>query len=135
MTPVQRQYSVWPSHRLVLALAVMHGAAWISLLLLPLPVWADVILFILLAANFLCLLHQSLTAPVAIKLDGDRVIVEQRNGSQIAGKVLPDSIVMPPLTIVNFLPDDSRIMRSVVILPDSLDADAYRQLRVGLTWR
>lgn len=135
MTSIQRQFSIQTSPRLVLALALMHGAAWISLLVLPLPVWVDVVLFILLAANCLYLSYPSSTAAVAIKLDKGQIIVTQRNGRQLAGKVLPDSIVMPPLTIINFLPQDSRVTRSVIILPDSPDADAYRQLRVGLTWR
>ena len=69
-----------------------------------------------------------------MQLDEDKVIVTERNGRQVAGKVLPDSIIAPLLTIVNFLPQGSRSVRSVVILPDSLDTDSFRQLRVGLRW-
>ena len=136
---MQRQFNFQPSRYLVLALAVMHGVAWVSLLLLALPAWADAALFGLLAVNLLHhVSHKSwLTARpagIAMQLDEDKVIVTERNGRQVAGKVLPDSIIAPLLTIVNFLPQGSRSVRSVVILPDSLDTDSFRQLRVGLRW-
>ncbi len=136
---MQRQFNFHSSYYLALALAVMHGTAWASLLLLALPVWADAALFGLLAVSFWHhLTHRVwLAAPVsavALQLDGDRIIVVARDGRQVAGKVLPDSIIAPWLTIVNILPQGSRLVRSVIILPDSLVADSFRQLRVSLKW-
>ena len=136
---MQRQFNFKSSFYLALALAVMHGTAWASLLLLALPVWANAALFGLLAVNFWHhLTHRAwLAAPasaVALQLDGDRIIVVARGGHQVAGKVLPDSIIAPWLTIVNILPQGSRRVRSVIILPDSLDVESFRQLRVTLRW-
>jgi toxin CptA len=47
---------------------------------------------------------------------------------------LRDSLVTPYLTVLNVLPQGARFSRSVVILPDSLDAESFRQLRVWLKW-
>ena len=136
---MQRQFNFKSSFYLALALAVMHGTAWVSLLFLALPVWANAALFSLLAVNLWHhLTHRAwLAAPastVALQLDGDQIIVVARDGRQIAGRVLPDSITAPWLTIVNILPQGSRLVRSVIIFPDSLDVDSFRQLRVALKW-
>jgi len=45
-----------------------------------------------------------------------------------------DSLVTPFITVLNVLPQGARLARSVVILPDSLDAESFRQLRVWLKW-
>lgn len=136
---MQRQFDFQSSFFLALVLVVMHGTAWATLLLLGLPWWANAALLILLAANFLHHLLRSarLAVPdseVALQLDGDRVIVATREGRQVVGRVLPHSFIAPWLTIVNILPQDSRVVRSIIILPDRLDPDSFRQLRVGLRW-
>lgn len=61
-------------------------------------------------------------------------MLTSRNGKQVTGKVMPDSLVTPLLTVLNVLPQDTHWTRSVVILPDSMDAESFRLLRVCLKW-
>jgi hypothetical protein len=50
------------------------------------------------------------------------------------GVVLPGSFVAPWLTIVRWVPPGARFSRSLVILPDMLDAESFRRLRMVLRW-
>lgn len=71
---------------------------------------------------------------VAIRLDGDRIVVRSRLGSDISGRILRDSVVTPLLTVLNVLPQGKKSMRSIVIFPDSMDKERFRALRVLLKW-
>lgn len=68
-----------------------------------------------------------ITAPSAIEvLDGQGTV---RNG-----EVRDGSFVAPWLTIIRWRPDSARFDRTIVVLPDMLDAERFRQLRVLLRW-
>ena len=71
---------------------------------------------------------------MALTLEGDLAILTLRNGEQLTGQILRDSLVTPYLTVLNVLPQGARFLRSVIILPDSLDAESFRQLRAQLKW-
>ena len=136
---MQRQFNFQPSLYLATALIAMHGAALAALLSLAWPFWTQVALGFLLLANMLHHLWRNawLFAPssaVTLLLDGDRIVLTSRSGEQVAGKMLPDSLITPLLTVLNVLPQDAYLARSVIILPDSLDAESFRQLRVCLKW-
>ncbi|HSI38251.1 MAG TPA: protein YgfX [Methylotenera sp.] len=55
----------------------------------------------------------------------------RKDGRHVEIIVREDSVVTPYLTVVNF---ESFWSRSLVILPDAVDAESYRQLRVRLRW-
>lgn len=136
---MQRQFNFQRSIYLAIALVAMHGAAMAALLSLALPFWAQVVLVISLLASLLHHLWRNawLSAPssnVSLMMDGDRIVLTSRSGEQVAGKVLPDSLITPLLTVLNVLPQDAHLVRGVIILPDSLDAESFRQLRVRLKW-
>ena len=136
---MQRQFNFQPSLYLATALIAMHSAALAALLSLAWPFWTQVALVFLLLANMLQHLWRNawLSAPssdVTLLLDGDRIVLTSRSGGQVAGKVMPDSLITPLLTVLNVLPQDAYLARSVIILPDSLDAESFRQLRVCLKW-
>lgn len=56
-------------------------------------------------------------------------------GTRLTGQVLGSTFVSPWLTVVNVGLESGRGRRSVVLAPDSADADALRQLRVWLRYR
>jgi toxin CptA len=63
----------------------------------------------------------------------------RRDGKQIDVHVHGDSVVTPYLTVVNCQVADAPLLTRLfaprlVILPDALDAESYRQLRVWLRW-
>lgn len=77
----------------------------------------------------------ALSSNKTLLLDGDVILLGARNGDQVTAKVLADSLVTPFITVLNMLPQGAYLARSVIILPDSLDAESFRQLRVWLRWR
>lgn len=70
----------------------------------------------------------------------NQLLLTRRDGRQIADvTVAADSVVTPYLTVVRFYQKNAAILSRVfslqmIILPDSLDAESYRQLRVWLRW-
>ena len=71
---------------------------------------------------------------VAIRLDGERIVLKSRMGSEISGQVARDSVITPLLTVLNVVPQGKRGMRSIIIFPDSMDKERFRELRVLLKW-
>ena len=52
----------------------------------------------------------------------------------IPGNVAHGSFVAPWLTVVHWRPLGARFKRTVVVLPDMIDAEGFRALRVILRW-
>ena len=108
---MQQQFDLFPSHRLAAALFLAYGAAMLALLLLQLPAWALVPLYILLLFSLLLHLRQlawlsAASAVVKLKLEGDVLELTLRNGEQLTEYFLHSSFVSPSLTILNGRPRD-----------------------------
>lgn len=136
---MQRQFKFQRSRYLAAILIAAHGATFAALAPLPFPPWAQTALAILVLFSLIHSLRKAawLSAPsanVALMLDGDQVMLATRSGKQLTGRILRNSLVTPYLTVLNVLPQGARFARSAVILPDSLDAESFRQLRVWLKW-
>ena len=136
---MQRQFNLHSSAYLAAILIAAHGAALLALFSLALPFCAQTALAMLLLASLLFYLRRDawLSAPssaIALLLEGGDVVLTARSGDLWSGQLLRDSLVTPSLTVLNVLPPGARFARSVVILPDSLDAESFRQLRVRLKW-
>jgi toxin CptA len=136
---MQRQFNLHPSHYLASMLIVAHGTTLAALYPLAFPIWAKTALafLVLLSMGYHLRREAWLSAPsatVALTLEDDLAVLTQRNGDHLTCKILHDSLVTPFLTVLNVLPQDTRIARSIVILPDSMDAASFRQLRVWLKW-
>ena len=136
---MQRQFNFQSSSYLALALIAMHSAAIVSLWALALPFWTHVTLVLLLLASLLHHLQRNawLSAPssnVSLLLDGDRIVLTARSGEKIAGKVMPDSLISPLLTVLKILPQDAHWARCVIIFPGCMENESFRQLRVCLKW-
>ena len=71
---------------------------------------------------------------VAIRLQENDIVLICRDGSEVTGVIMRNSLVMPAITIMNILPHERMRQRSVVIFSDSMDAERFRELRVLLKW-
>lgn len=58
-----------------------------------------------------------------------------RNGQELGGRLLGSSFVAPWLTVINLRPEGSWRARHAVMLPDAVEAEAFRRLRVMLRWK
>lgn len=136
---MQRKFNFQPSSTLAIILVVAHSAALLSLLALPLPSWAMAALFLILLFSLLHYLRHDawLSAPssgVNLVLEEEDVVLTTRSGDQFTGHLSHDSLITPLLTVLNVLPQGAYLARSIIILPDSLDKESFRQLRVWLKW-
>lgn len=136
---MQRQFNLQPSICFTIVLVVSHGAMLAVLVPLALPLWAKILLASLVLTSMLYhVWHDAwllaLSSNKTLLLDGGIILLVARNGDQVIARVLTDSLVTPFITVLNVLPQGSYLARSVIILPDSLDAESFRQLRVWLRW-
>jgi hypothetical protein len=83
--------------------------------------------------------HASLTTPSSIVsvtvLDDSTVVVDRRRGAARTAEVLGTSYVSSTLTVLNLKIVGRRLVEHVLVVPDNVDPEAFRQLRVVLRWR
>ncbi len=133
--------SLKSSRQLAAGLVLGHLAAVGCVAIVPLPLWLKILLSVILVANLI----QSLTREAwrmwpssIVELQCEReggALIKTRNGKAWEARVLGSSFVASYLTIVLLKPNTSRRARAVVILPDALEPELFRQLRVWLKWR
>ena len=81
-------------------------------------------------------LHAFRRAGVArtVRIQGGADIRVEEEGRAREGRVVAGSFVAPWLTIVHWRPRGSRFTRTIVVVPDMVDAAPFRALRVILRW-
>ena len=130
-----------PSLQLVILLSLVHFVATGLLWTLALTLGIKAIgTFVLIISLIYYLKQDALltanNAVVAFALSDEmQCALTTRSGESIACSILGSTFVAPYLTVLNLKPVENFFTRSVVILPDSMDAEEFRQLRVWLRWR
>lgn len=137
---MQRSFVFQPSRYLMLALASAHAAVVAVFLSIPVPQSALILLLSVLVASMVYYIMRDgwLKLDVswtALRLDGDQAVLINRAGEEWKADLLRASVVMPHLVVLNFSGGKWRRSHSVVLLPDSMDAESFRHLRVALKWR
>lgn len=129
-----------PSYRLAAILAAAGLGACIIVAVMPMmtslkyiiciPAALSAIYFI--AQDALLILPWSLTG---LDLNGrSELAVTDRRGIQTAVAVMPSTFVAAYLTVLNLRLDTHFWQRSLILTPDRVDHDVFRQLRVWLRW-
>jgi toxin CptA len=124
---------------LAVLLFLSHGAFLAALPQLALPVWSMLALAMAVLLNLAYFLWRDalLAAPSScaeLVIVGGGVMLVLRNGKRLSGRISGSSLVTPWLTVVNVSLSQRHKVRSVLILPDSMAKDEFRQLRVWLKW-
>ena len=126
---------VQPSRLLLRIQFLVHGLA-LMVLAYPLgvPIWVRGLLFGGLVASLLFTLRSdTLTGVRVLLLDGHNQWYWRRtDGVQEALRLRNDSWLGTHLAVLRFDREAGGRTLNVVILPDSLDADSFRRLRVRL---
>ncbi len=129
-----------PSRRLLLALL---GASLLGCLIvacMPLAWWLRLagVAVIAIAAAYSAARDACLSLPWswrALDIDASgNVSATSKNGAQVSVRILPSSFVASYLTVLHLQLPASRWTRYCVILPDTVDAEPWRKLRVWLRW-
>jgi toxin CptA len=130
-----------PSRRLTLFLLLAHAAAAGCVLSVALPFWLRGTLLIALLLSMVYTLADQgwrVLPWSVVSLQFEReggALLALRNGKTLEVQVLGSSFVAPYLSIVRCKPKDKWFARSVVLLPDMLSQEVFRNLRVWLKWR
>jgi toxin CptA len=114
------------------------AAATLIPLQLPLPAKLAIALALGLSLAHSVRRCASLSSPrsiVALELtDREHGSIQFARGAWCEARVLPTTYVTPVLTVVNVRVSGLRTLRHVIIVPDNIDADDFRKLRVILRW-
>jgi len=132
-------FQFYPSRLLALCIFIGHAIAISALFFIPIPLGALVLLLFVLiwsATHYVLrdarlALDESL---VGLRLEEDHVVLFSSNGDERMGKLLCSSVVTPFVVILNIALPGRRWRQNVVLMPDSLNAESFRQLRVALKW-
>jgi toxin CptA len=143
MKPIKLDFK--PSIVLTLIICAMGLGAGI-ILILPAFIWQIKLILgiaILSAVIYSVCQYGLLLLPwsyVSLNVSSShQVQLLSRDGKQIDVHVCGNSVVTPYLTVVNCKVTDAPLLMRLfaphlVILPDALDAESFRQLRVWLRW-
>ena len=123
-----------------LLLLTVFSLAILVMFLMPIEIWVKAVFVCLLLYALVYYLRRYawLSLPhsyVAIRLEADAVTLITRAGLEVSGTISRDSLVTPLLSIVNVLPKGRMFVASMVVFPDSLARERFRELRVLLKWR
>jgi len=128
------------SARLMWLLILAHAGALALLWPLALPLWLKAAIGLAVIASLAFFLSHAalLRAPraviaVEIKEDGS-VALQTRRGEWHECRLSGDSYVSPWLTLLVLRQENRLTPRYVAILPDNVDAEDFRRLRVWLRW-
>ena len=139
-TASQLRVPLRASRTLAIALPALALAAFASWTSIGAPLWADVAVWlaVTLWACFAVVTHAlrlSSRSIVELLLAEDAIlVVRTRAGRLRAGHVRTASFVHPWLTTIVWRPDGAQCSRSMVVVPDMLDVDDFRRLRVLLRY-
>ena len=133
--------SLKPSPYLAIGLTLGHLVALGCAVIVPLALWLKLILSGMLVASLIHTLtlhawRSRASSIIALQCDRDGLaVIQMRSGEEREARVLGSSFVASYLTIVLLKPNMSRRVHALVVLPDMLEAELFRQLRVWLKWR
>ena len=133
--------SLRPSRILAAILIAAHGCAIAVVALVVMPLWLELIAITALAINLISVLRRTalLLAPdsvVAIEIGSDDTLsIQTRRGSRIGEcEVLENTYVAAFLAIINLREPETRAVRHVVLLRDSIDGPARLKLPSFSCW-
>lgn len=133
--------SLKPSRRLAATLVVVHLAAAAAIFAVEIRIVLKVAVALMIAASCAAYLYgpvllRNAEAIVELEIgEGAALSFQTRRGEWREGALLGSSFVAPYLTVLNIAVPERWLARHVVILPDGIDAEEFRRLRVWLRWR
>ena len=133
------------SYRLLIVLVLAGVFFGAMCLFLPVPLWlkALLILTVLLLVVYSSLRYALLRWPnavVAIQVNNSNQLqLVLKNGQQVEMLVQANTVVTAYLTVLNCVAKEASLVQrlfatAIVIVPDAVDAEHFRQLRVWLRW-
>ncbi len=123
-----------PSRMLLALLVAAHLLAATLAGSLVRPWWAAAVVLLAVAGSLAYECWRVLTPRIdalGIGANGESMV---RQGEWVAVDVSGDSLVTPLLSVLRIKRPGQRFAQGLLLLPDMLDEQQYRQLRVWLKW-
>ena len=130
--------SLRPSISLAAILSTAHLGAISLILVLPISERLPLVMLLAFSMAYSILRYALIQLPdsiVFLKLEEKSCTFSMRSGGEKICAFHGSSYVSPYLTVLNLKEEGKRLMKSVVILPDAIDREEFRQLRVWLRWK
>ena len=128
------------------SLLVAGGLLFIAMIyFVPMAAWLRMlcVLVLVMIATYFCLRDAFLKLPnsvVAIHINNkNQLTLVRKDGQQLVVQVLANTVVTSFLTVLNCQLIEANFWQKlfhqhVIILPDAVNGESYRQLRVWLRW-
>ena len=132
---------IMPSGMLATILGSVHLFNLALLWVVPFPLWVKLAFSTIIMGsaiysikrNALLAFQESI---IAFQLDSDcKCEIQKRGGKWVEAELLGTSFVAPYLTLLNLKFPGKRFTQHIIILPDAVDTELFRQLRVLLKWK
>lgn len=130
------------SRRLIIILSLSHfvaAGALYPLTIIPFAIKLVGVAMLIISLNYYLRKDALLSAKNAVAAfelsDEMQCTLTTQSGESIVCIIQGNTFVAPYLTVLNLKPENHFFSRSVVILPDSIDAEVFRRLRVLLKWK
>ena len=120
------------SRLLTAALCLAHAMAGIALAPTDLPTFVKLAIWLALAVSLTVSLFNAPPAELAIDQYGG-MHIHERSGERVEASIASATIVLCWLIVLRLT--TARGNRSLVLLPDNLERDGHRKLRVALRWQ
>jgi hypothetical protein len=122
-----------PSPHLALLLLLFHGLALMSTAFVPGGLGLPLALLVL--ASLIHVLRREALRSGAGSIvlvryeEGDRYLLHLKERGEMGARLLAGGHVSPWLTVLRFRKDDGRVV-SLLLMPDAVDAEDFRRLRI-----
>lgn len=130
------------SRRLIMILSLSHfvaASALYPLTIMPFAIKLVGVAMLIISLKYYLrkdALLSARNAVVAFELSEEmKCTLTTQAGESIACTIQGNTFVAPYLTVLNLKPENQFFTRSVVILPDNIDTEVFRRLRVLLRWK
>ena len=138
--PPKLRIAVGISRILGVVLAVAHLAAMAITLIVRLPAWSGFLIAAAIIASGTWSIRRSALRRGANSIveleagEGSLIAYRTRDDQWREGEVLSSSFISPWLTVLDLRVAGATRVRHLVILPDNVEKEAFRRLRVLLRW-
>lgn len=141
MTVKTLKISLGPSKLLAGLLIIAHGTGWISTWVIPLSLAFKGILLLPFLFSLIYFLWRDAWrrlpySIIALEINADCSCRHlDYRGRWHEAVIVSDVLVNPWLTVFSLRMKNGRCLRHIVVLPDAVEPEAFRQLRVWLKWK
>ncbi len=129
------------SRQLIGLLLCVHGLTLLVIWLLPWPIrWRGLLSLLIAASLAFYLLRDAYKtlrhSVIGLKcLPDNQLELQLKSGEWFTASLQSGSFVAPYLTTLAYRPEDKYFNRYVLIVPDMLDVETFRELRTHLRWK